>query len=63
MPKYIVSIPMFATVFATVEAESEESAIIKAESSYHASLCNQCSNDIELGEHDDSGESVAYIVA
>ncbi len=60
----------FATVFATVKAETQEEAIEKAktldkknaEKDYdkaQPSVCNYCSNHIEIGEHDDSVEIIA----
>jgi hypothetical protein len=62
MPKYGVSIPIYASAYVEVEADSEEEAIEKAEESYHVSLCHQCAREVEIGEFDDSASSEAYLL-
>ncbi len=63
MPKYHVSVPVYANVFVVVEAESEETAIVKAERSRYPSVCAQCAVHVEIGELDDSGESSAMLIS
>lgn len=48
MKKYHVSIPWFASVTVTVEAQSVEEAIDKAIDEADASLCHSCSNNINV---------------
>lgn len=61
MKKYTVSVPIYANYFVKVEADSESEAIEKAEKQFIPSLCCQCSDNIELGEFDESGTSEAYL--
>ena len=45
--KYLVSVPVFASVNVEVEASSKEEAIEKAAEQAH--VCHQCARDVELG--------------
>jgi hypothetical protein len=53
MPKYLVSIPYHCAFLVKVEAENKEQAIRKADTCF-PNLCHQCSDEIEIGEANDS---------
>lgn len=55
MTKYLVSIPYHCCFLVKVEAENEEQAIRKSNTVF-PNLCHQCSDEIEIGEANDSYE-------
>ena len=61
LKKFRVSIPFFCSYFVTVEAEDEKKAVAKAVENAHPSICYHCSNQIEIGEMDDSCEITSEI--
>lgn len=56
MKKYNVSIPYFAAVLVTVEAENEKEAIQAAYEEADPGLCYQCSRHVEVFESDENAE-------
>jgi len=56
MKTYSVSIPWHCDVLVIVEAESEDEALLKAETSVYPCLCHQCSEDINIGERNTDAE-------
>lgn len=61
MKKYNVAVQVYATMYMTVEADSEEEAREKAEQeAYEPSLCYQCSDEVEI---DGLGEVVSVTEA
>lgn len=61
MPKYYVSVPVFASAGTAVEATNEEEAIDKAISKLYPSLCHQCAGEVELGDLDYENASAEEI--
>lgn len=58
--KYHVSIPVYATAYYTVFAESESEAIdIAAEEYGVPALCHHCSDEVDLGDYADFSDAVA----
>jgi hypothetical protein len=62
MSKLLVRIPIYADFMVEVEADSEAEAISKCADISHWSLCHHCSNHIELGEQDLSGDVTAEAI-
>jgi len=59
MKKWFVSIPVYASAFVRVEADTEEQAIEKALQLRSLCLCNQCSDRFEIGDEDQSADITA----
>lgn len=53
MPKYLVRTPWHCSFLVEVEAENEKEALEKSWN-HHPNICHQCSNEIELGDANDS---------
>jgi hypothetical protein len=50
MKKWIVVLPVHASTYVRVEAETEEEAIEEAFKHVHVGLCHQCSDEIQIDE-------------
>ena len=61
MPRYIVTVPLYASVVREVEAKNQKDAIQKALDEGCPTVCHQCAREIEINDLKETGCSARRV--